>query len=418
MFTPQILRKNNYIRALKIQREFMKKIVSMLAVASSVFIYGQAQDFHKDGIAFENLPYKELLAKAKKENKLVFIDAYASWCGPCKQMAKNIFTRPAVKDFYDKNFVNAAFDMEKGEGREIAQKFGVRSYPTYLFINGDGELVSQSMGYMEENLFLKVGQDANLPENKNGSLIARFEKGEKDPDFLLNMMKMYSQTNYELAKKASERYFTNKKPSEYTKDDVGMLLFFIRSSSDINYKILKDNKAVIAPIMGEEQYTQYYNQFEMLDIIRDAMDDKNKVVKEAEFMARATPLVGPEVAQKILTQTKLSFYEQHNDFVNFEKTALEYFKDPETSNPQELLKAAWIFAEQVKDKKSLKTALMWAEKIVMRGETPENTYILAKLHSLVGNKSLALDFAKLSKSLAQQTGQNTNLADGLLNELN
>ena len=394
----------------------MKRLVSIVALASSLLV--SAQDgFHKDGIAFENLPYKDLLAKAKKDKKLVFIDAYASWCGPCKQMAKNIFTKPAVKEYYDKNFINAAIDMEKGEGRDIAQKFGVRSYPTYLFINGDGELVSQNMGYMEEDVFIKAGKDANLPGNKSGSLLSRFEKGEKDPEFLINMMKMYSQTDFELAKRASERYFSNKKNKEYTKDELGLLLYFIKSSDDSNFKVFKNNKDAIAPLMGEENYIQYANQFEMLAIIRDAMDDQTKTVKEQEFMTRAVPLVGQEVAKKILTQTKLSFYEQHSDFINFEKTALDYFQNPDLADPKELIKASWIFAEHIKDPKSLKTALMWAEKIVMRGENAENTYILAKLHLATGDKKNAKDFANISRNMAANAGQSTDLADSILNQL-
>ena len=177
----------------------MRKIISGLFIFINVFILAQ------DEIKFQDIPFKDLIAKAKKENKLVFIDAYASWCGPCKMMEKNIFTKKSVGDFYNKNFVNARIDMEKGEGREVAQKFGVRSYPTYLFLNGDGELVSQNYGYMEESLFLAMAQEINAPNNKKGSLKERFANGEKDKDFLINIMKLNSSSDYEFAKKASER---------------------------------------------------------------------------------------------------------------------------------------------------------------------------------------------------------------------
>lgn len=58
----------------------------------------------------------------------------ASWCGPCKMMDRNVFVKKSVGDYYNSTFVNARFDMEKGEGIEIAQKYMVRSYPTYLFL--------------------------------------------------------------------------------------------------------------------------------------------------------------------------------------------------------------------------------------------------------------------------------------------
>ena len=47
---------------------------------------------------------------------MIFLDAYASWCGPCKMLQKNVFTKKAVGDFYNSKFINVKMDMEKGEG--------------------------------------------------------------------------------------------------------------------------------------------------------------------------------------------------------------------------------------------------------------------------------------------------------------
>ncbi|MEY3443377.1 MAG: hypothetical protein RLZZ519_1658 [Bacteroidota bacterium] len=87
-------------------------------------------------IQFEQSAFTEVLAKAKSENKLVFLDAYTSWCGPCKWMAKNAFTDPETAAFFNTNFVNVTVDMEKGEGVDIAKQYGVTAYPTLLFLDG------------------------------------------------------------------------------------------------------------------------------------------------------------------------------------------------------------------------------------------------------------------------------------------
>lgn len=390
----------------------MKKFISGLFIISSVVAFAQ------EAILFQDLPFKDLVAKAKKENKILFIDAYTSWCGPCKMMEKNTFTKKSVGDYYNANFVNARFDMEKGEGRDIAAKYGVRSYPTYLFLNGDGEIVSQNYGYMEEGLFLSMAQDINSPNNKKGSLRDRFANGEKDPEFLINIMKLNSASDFDFAKKASERYFENKKKAEeFSKDEVGFLLFFLKSADDKNYKEFTDRKAEIIKFLPEETYKEFDNQIKLSKVVEQSIDQKNKRINDDYFMKTAEPLVGKHDAEVKLNQTKLSYYEQNANFPEYEKAALAYYKNSESFEPNELLKAAWVFSEHVKTPTSLKKAAEWAEKSVMRGETSENTYILAKLYFLTGNKDMAKTYAEMSRNMATQAQKDATLAEELLKQI-
>ncbi|MGG1921502.1 thioredoxin fold domain-containing protein [Chryseobacterium cucumeris] len=390
----------------------MKKIISGISIFCAIAISAQ------EAIQFQELPFKDIIAKAKKEKKLVFIDAYASWCGPCKMMEKNVFTQKSVSDYYNTNFINARFDMEKGEGRDIASKFGVRSYPTYLFLNGEGELVSRNTGYMEESLFVAMAQDINSPGNKKGSLKDRFAGGEKDPEFLINIMKLNANSDYEFAKKASERYFQNKKKTEeLSKDEIGFLLYFVKSSEDINYPVFASRKAEIIKFLPEETYNEFDAQLKLGKIVEQSIDDKNKKINDDYFMKAAEPLVGKEAAVKKLNQTKLSYYEQNSNFPEYEKAALDYYKNSDAFDPNELLRAAWIFADHVKTPSSLKKATEWAEKSVMRSETSENTYILAKLYHLTGNKEMAKNYAEMSKNMAVQGNKDSQLADELLKQI-
>ncbi|MFY7845814.1 thioredoxin family protein [Chryseobacterium gambrini] len=390
----------------------MKKIISGLLLFSAITAFAQ------EAIKFEELPFKDLIAKAKKEKKIVFLDAYASWCGPCKMMERNVFTQKSVGDYFNANFVNARFDMEKGEGRDIAVKYGVRSYPTYLFLNGDGELVSQNFGYMEESMFLTMAQDVNSPNNKKGSLKERFAKGEKDPDFLINIMKLNSSSDFNFAKQASERYFENKKATEeFSKDDIGLLLFFLKSTEDKNYKVFADRKAEIIKFLPEETYKEFDNQIKLGKIVEQSIDQQNKKINDDYFMKNAEPLVGKHDAEVKLNQMKLGYYEQNSNFPEYEKAALAYYRNSEAFEPNELLKAAWVFAEHVKTPSSLKKAAEWAEKSVMRGESSENTYILAKLYFLTGNKEMAKTYAEMSKNMATQAQKDSTLADELLKQI-
>ena len=76
---------------------------------------------------FQELSLEKALEKAKGEGKgkMVFIDSYTSWCGPCKIMAKEVLPLKEVGDFLNERFVCVKYDMEKGEGPEIAKKYRV-----------------------------------------------------------------------------------------------------------------------------------------------------------------------------------------------------------------------------------------------------------------------------------------------------
>jgi thiol:disulfide interchange protein len=135
----------------------MKKILVLflftLLSASAVF---------SQGITFEhNATWAQIVAKAKKENKLIFLDAYTSWCGPCKLMQARVFPDETLGTFHNKNFVNAKIDMETGEGPNLASQFRVRGYPTLFYINPNTmEVVHSVLGYRDVNQLLSTGQTA------------------------------------------------------------------------------------------------------------------------------------------------------------------------------------------------------------------------------------------------------------------
>ncbi len=111
------------------------------------------------GIQFHEGSWQEALKLAKAENKLIFLDLYATWCGPCKMLDKNTFPDKAVGDFYNKNFINIQLDGEKGEGLMLARQYQIKGYPTLLFINGNGKVVLHTAGYHSPEDFLNLGQE-------------------------------------------------------------------------------------------------------------------------------------------------------------------------------------------------------------------------------------------------------------------
>ena len=110
----------------------MKKQILIIA-----FFVSCVTSMMAEGIKFvEEKTFDEALSEAKKENKMLFVDCYTSWCGPCKMMATKVFTQDKVGEYFNARFVSIKIDMEKGEGPAMKDKFGVKAFPTFLFLDG------------------------------------------------------------------------------------------------------------------------------------------------------------------------------------------------------------------------------------------------------------------------------------------
>lgn len=140
--------------------------IAIMGMGSPDLGYGFFPAEKSKGIEFSSISWEKALEKAKAERKLVFLDAYTSWCGPCKLLKSRTFTDEKAGEFFNKNFVNVAFDMEKGEGRELAKKLNIRAYPTLVFVDGDGNPVVLTEGFVNPGQLIKFGNHA-LNKHKN-----------------------------------------------------------------------------------------------------------------------------------------------------------------------------------------------------------------------------------------------------------
>lgn len=383
-----------------------------LAILSSLFIGAIA---FAQGIKFEDTNFKTILAKAKKENKLVFIDAYASWCGPCKLMVKNVFPQKAVGDYYNSHFVNAKIDMEKGEGIDLAKKYNVKAFPTYLFVDGNGEVIHRTLGYVEENDFIQFAKDAGDPSKRIGTLKQRFENGEKDPEFLKNLAELTMYNDSEFAGRVMERYLSGK--TELDRGDVQMLLTGAQNTDSPLYKMFQARKAEITKILPAEKYDAIDKNIKINSIFKKSYNADTKTWNDSYFMTEAQKFLTKDEAEKILKRAKAGRALKDKDIPTYEKLSLELYKDTSAANSEELNSIAWNFFENVNTKSSLEKAVTWAQESVKKNENYANTDTLANLYNKIGDKKNAKLWAEKSIELAKKEGQDSADTEKLLKTL-
>lgn len=169
------------------RRKVHRLLLAVVAIASVAGCVESGEERAASGIEFFEGTYQEALAKAGAEEKLVFIDVYTDWCGPCKLMDLNVFTDGEVGRYFNEHFVciKRDQDAEAFDGPELTGPNEVRELPTYLFIGADGENVHTGTGYFEPAAFVGLGEAAiNGVVDSFSAMRARYRAGERDRRFV------------------------------------------------------------------------------------------------------------------------------------------------------------------------------------------------------------------------------------------
>lgn len=197
-------------------------------------------------IEFRDGNWEKILKMAKKEKKMVFVDCYTSWCGPCKMLAKNVFTQDSVADFYNKHFVCVKIDMEKGEGVQLAKQYEVGAYPTLLYIDATGKQIHGVTGYMQPSELIRSGEKALSGKGTLADLRQRYEAGEREEEFVKEYMEvLFKVCRTKLQKEVATEYVSG----------LDAKRFYTRETWNIIVKNLSDP---LSPILKKVMGTKYY----------------------------------------------------------------------------------------------------------------------------------------------------------------
>ncbi len=157
----------------------------LLKKLTLLFVFGlsvpqvYAIDFQKD------ISWAEVLKRAQEQKKPIFVDAFATWCGPCKMMDRDVFPDEAVSAYFDTHFVSFKIDMESQEGEVFGKTYPVNAYPTLLFITPEGKLIKSNVGAIDASKLLDIGKYVKNPEDSEaGKMRKRYESGTRDIAFV------------------------------------------------------------------------------------------------------------------------------------------------------------------------------------------------------------------------------------------
>ncbi|MDO5979683.1 DUF255 domain-containing protein [Flavivirga spongiicola] len=192
----------------------MKKIIVILIVfVTSHLMYAQ-------GVSFEHGTFADALSKAKAENKMIFMDCYTTWCGPCKKMSKEVFPQQEVGDYMNTHFVSIKMDMEKGEGIQLTKMYGVKAFPTLLFMDANGKVMHTKVGGADVAGFIAEAKAANDPTKQFWYIEKQYKDGKRDIATISNYIKaLFESFKKDEAKKIGQEFIPSLTQDQYNTEE-------------------------------------------------------------------------------------------------------------------------------------------------------------------------------------------------------
>lgn len=363
----------------------MKFIQLLLLLSLPLLCYSQKKEKHQ--IRFFKGSWEEALAKSKQTGKLIFVDAYTTWCGPCKRMEKNVFTDKKVANYYNSKFINVRMDMERGEGLAFAKKYTVRVYPNLLYIDGEGKVMHRRAGFVKAKDFIGLGSLAQNPQYRLEGMWKQFDAGERSPDFLTSLTKMAYAAKDDSHRKVVEEYL-RVQADWGTNGQRQYIMDFLDDTNTAAYDYLLAHKGDFEEQFGASKVDATIRKI-IFNSIRGTKQESSLDHMRREF-TRAYP---DGSGEPYILRFERDYYKRAKDYQKFAETSIQYHKIQE-NNPLDLNNSAWHFYELIDDKKLLKHALGWIDTSIQINEKYYNLDTKAHLLYKLGKYKKAEKIAQ------------------------
>ena len=123
--------------------KYFKILAILLTIQANVF---------SQQLTIIDQDYDKAKSIALKENKLILIDFYTTWCAPCKKLDKLIFQNDTLQQKLATDFILLKYDAENDSVFNLSKKHHVVSYPTGIILTKDGYVVNKQYGFLGDDL--------------------------------------------------------------------------------------------------------------------------------------------------------------------------------------------------------------------------------------------------------------------------
>ena len=359
-------------------------------------------------IQFVEKPWQEILETARKENKLIFLDAFASWCGPCKWMAANIFTNDSIADYFNNTFICVSIDMEKGDGVQLRNKYQVRYYPSLLFINAEGEMVHEKVGAARTiQDYISMGKIALDPNENLSSYLNRYNAGESSEPFFQTLLLRLADA-YLPVQPVLQKYFSGRTDAEMLSGHTWSVINnFVNDMNMPQFDYLVKHQHEYGKLIGKDSVDNKISGVYMNSLMKQTRS--SQVTDSLLNQLRRKILEsGFDGAAKVVFTFDLDLYQMHKQNVQFLDLAFDKLDNYYSDDSNVLNSVAWYVFKICSDNsvrdslKYLNKAVEWARKSVSLKSEPANNDTYASLLFATGHRKEAISFEQVAITLAKE----------------
>lgn len=369
----------------------IKTLLAGAGIVLSILSYG-------NGITFTKGSWNEILQKAKQEKKLIFVDFYADWCGPCKWMSNQVFTETSVGEFFNENFINVSVDAEN-EFADLVQRSDIDAYPTLIFFDANGLEIERSVGALDVEDLLDFGRSSIGPDVFKAAYL-------KDPT---NTKMVYE---YASALNSSDPAQANSIVQEYFMD-VESKNMITESNWKLIKKFINPSSTVFEEVYSNlEEFHQAYGE-ELMNYMLESVgyyideaisaSDLTLLDKsvELEYKSRLLSNTAAFPKEYYLLESTYIYHHRREEYDQFVKTYNKLVRNHLWNKEDELVTAVLSINENYlsdnPDSPHSELILGWSEQAIsLNKESWKGYFVKADTHHSIGEDDKAVEFAKIA----------------------